>query len=133
VIRIPVRLMLCILFLIAFLAACTKSPQVTDVVATPTPIDMIQPGDTINGVLVTTGGVDSTFVFDLPCKEKDGIYVCILTLGKTYNITASVYGSTPEELQSNWETFVYSYSINGQPVDLPAFGTIDFVHERTGL
>jgi hypothetical protein len=116
---------------ILFLAACSTPATIPP--ATPTPIDMIQPGDTTNGVLVTTGTVDSSFVFDLPCTKKDGIYVCTTTLSNPTNVSASVYGFTPEEVQSKWETFIYTVTIDGQPVDLPAFGTIDFVHEQTKL
>ena len=101
--------------------------------ATPTPIDMIQPGDTVNGVLVTIGNEDSTFGFDLPCTQKDNIYTCITNFGNSTNVTAAIYGFTPEEVQSKWETFSYTVTIDGQFVDLPAFGTIDFVHEQTKL
>jgi hypothetical protein len=112
---------------ILFLTTCSKPT------ATPTPIDMIQPGDTVNGVLVTTGNEDSTFGFDLPCTQKDNIYTCTTTYGNSTNVTAAIYGFTPEEVQSKWETFIYTVTIDGQPVDLPAFGTIDFVHEQTKL
>jgi hypothetical protein len=94
---------------------------------------MIQPGDTVNGVLVTTGNKDTIFGFDLPCTLKDNIYTCTTTFGNPTNVTSAVYGFTPEELQSNWETFTYTITIEGQPVDLPAFGTIDFIHQQTGL
>lgn len=133
VIRNTVRMMLCILFSIATLTACAKTPQETELVATPTPINMIQPGDTINGVLITTGNEDSTFLFDLPWTKKDGIDVCTVTLGNPYNVIGSIAGSTPEELEDSWKTYSETFTIEGQPVDLPAFGTIDFVHERTQL
>jgi hypothetical protein len=133
VIRKTVRMMLCILFSIATLTSCAKTPQETEVVATPTPIDMIKPGDTINGVLITTGNEDSTFLFDLPWTKKDGIDVCNITLGNSYNVIGSIAGSTPEELEEKWETYTETFTIEGQLVDLPAFGTIDFVHERTQL
>jgi hypothetical protein len=112
---------------ILFLTACSKPP------VTPTPIDMIQPGDTVNGVLVTKGTEDSIYGFDLPCTQKDNIFTCTTTFGNSTNVTAAVYGFSPEELQSKWETFTYSITIEGQPVDLPAFGTIDFIHQQSGL
>jgi hypothetical protein len=112
---------------ILFLTTCSKPT------ATPTPIDMIQPGDTVNGVLVTTGNEDSTFGFDLPCTQKNNVYTCTTTLGSPTNVTSAVYGHTPEEIQSKWETFTYTITIEGRPVDLPAFGTIDFVHQQSGL
>ncbi len=112
---------------ILFLTYCSKPT------ATPTPIDLIQPGDTVNGVLVTIGNEDSTFGFDLPCTQKDNIYTCTTTFGNPTNVTGAVYGFTPEEVQSKWDTFIYTVTIDGQPVDLPAFGTIDFVHEQTKL
>ena len=132
-IRKSVRLMLYVFFMITILAACAKSPLLPEVVATPTSNDMIQPGDTINGVLVTTGNEDSTFLFDLPWTKIDGIDVCNITLGNSYNVIGSIAGSTPEELEEKWETYTETFSIEGQLVDLPAFGTIDFVHERTQL
>jgi hypothetical protein len=116
-----------IVVLVAILAACTKAT------ATPNPIDMIEPGDTVNGVLVTTGDKNSIFGFDLPCTEKDKIYTCTTSFGNPTNVTSAVYGSTQEELQSKWETFTYTITIEGQPVDLPAFGTIDFIHQQSGL
>jgi len=116
-----------LLLSILLLTACS-TPS-----ATRTPIDMIQPGDTVNGVLITTGNEDSTFLFDTPCVEKDSFFVCTPTFGNPTNVTAAIYGFTTEEVQSKWETFVYTVTIDGQPVDLPAFGTIDFVHERTQL
>jgi Phospholipase/Carboxylesterase len=116
-----------IVVLVAILAACTKAS------ATPTPIDMLQPGDTVNGVLVTTGTEDTIFGFDLPCTQKDDITTCTTTFGDATNVTSAVYGFTPEELQSNWETFTYTITIEGRPVDLTAFGTIDFIHQQTGL
>jgi predicted esterase len=96
-------------------------------------MDLIHPGDTVSGVLVTNGTVGNNFQFDIPCTKKEGIDVCTTTFGNPINVTAAVYGFTPEELQTNWETFVYTLTINSQPVDLPAFGTIDFIHKRTGL
>ena len=132
-IRKAFRLMLCLLFLLAILAACAKTPQETEVVATPTPINMIQPGDTVNGVLVTTGNKDSTFLFDLPWTKKDGLDVCTVTLGNPYNVIGSIAAPTSEELDETWETYTETFTIEGHPVDLGAFGTIDFVHERTQL
>ncbi len=116
-----------VLLTILLLTACSKPT------ATPTPIDMIQPGDTVNGVLVTTGTQDTIYGFDLPCTQKENIFTCTTTYGNSTNVTSAVYGFTPEELQSNWETFTYTITIEGQPVDLPAFGTIDFVHQQSGL
>jgi hypothetical protein len=104
--------------LVAILAACTKAT------ATPNPIDMIEPGDTVNGVLVTTGTKDTVYGFDLPCTQKDNVYTCTTRFGDPTNITSAVFGSTLEELQSKWETFTYTITIEGQPVDVPAFGTI---------
>jgi Phospholipase/Carboxylesterase len=116
-----------IVVLVASLAGCAKAT------ATPNPIDMIEPGDTVNGVLVTTGDKNSIFGFDLPCTEKDHIFTCTTSFGNPTNVTGAVYGFTQEELQSKWETFTYTITIEGQPVDLPAFGTIDFVHQQSGL
>ena len=116
-----------IVLLLVILTACANPT------ATPTSVELIQPGETINGVLVTTGTADSTFVFDLPWTKKNGVDMCTTTLGNPTIPSTSVYGATPEELESNWKTFTYTISIEGRPVDLPAFGTIDFVHERTGL
>ena len=112
---------------ILFLTYCSKPT------ATPTPIDLIQPGDTVNGVLVTIGNEDSTFGFDLPCTQNDNIYTCTTTFNNPTNVTAAVYGFTHEEVQSKWETFSYTITIEGQPVDLSAFVIIDFIHQQTGL
>jgi hypothetical protein len=112
---------------ILFLSSCSKPT------ATSTPIAMLQPGDTVNGVLVTKGTKDTIYGFDLPCTQKDNIFTCTTIFGNSTNVTTAVYGFTPEELQSNWETFTYTITIEGQLVDLPAFGTIDFIHQQTGL
>jgi len=114
------------------LPATQKLRTVTELPATQE-TDLIQPGDTVNGVLVTTGSAEDEFLFDRVCKEKGEVYVCNLTTGDPVHITTSIYGKTAAELETKWETFTYTLSIENQTVDLPAFGTIDFVHERTGL
>ena len=95
--------------------------------------ELIQPGDTVNGVLVTTGSAEDAFPVRPDLPENGDEYTCNLTAGKPVHITASIYGKSAEELETKWKNFTYALKIENQPVDLPAFGTLDFIHERTGL
>ena len=137
-IRLPGLCLPTSLAVILWLAACNplsatqKLPAATELPATQEE-ELIQPGDTVNGVLVTTGSAEDGFLFDQVCQENGEEYTCNLTAGKPVHITASIYGKSAEELETKWEKFTYALKIENQPVDLPAFGTLDFVHERTGL
>jgi hypothetical protein len=119
------------LFSLLFLAACSTQPA--SQTRTPTSPELIKPGDTVNGVLVTTGTADSKFLFDIPCTKKDGVDLCTTTFGNPINPTAAVYDQDPEKLQTKWDAFVYTVTIDGRQVNLAAFGSIDFTHKRTGL
>jgi dienelactone hydrolase len=110
-----------------------SSQSIFSSTSTPASTELIRPGDIVDGVLVTTGQVGNDMMFDIPCEKKGDVDSCTQTLGRPINITAVVYEETPEKLQAAWNTFEYTLMINGQQVDLAAFGTIDFIHERTGL
>jgi len=120
-----------------WLAACSppapisELSSVTDLPATQAG-ESIQPGDTVNGVLVTTGSAEEEFLFDRVCQENGKGYMCNLAVGDPVHITASIPGKTAEEVESNWKRLTYALEIENQPVDLPAFGTLDFTHKRTG-
>lgn len=120
------------------LAACSPvSPTSHLTAATDLPltqaVEAIQPGDSVNGVLVTTGSAEDEFLFDQVCQETGEEYTCNLTVGDPVHITASIYGKTSEEVEFKWKKFTYALEIENQPVDLTAFGTLDFTHKRTRL
>jgi acetyl esterase/lipase len=125
-----------IVLMVIILSACT-TPTKTQSTALPTtpPLDLIKPGETFNGILVTTGSGDSTFSFDLPCKQENGAWKCPVPCGTTINPLATVYDpeNNADNLNTIWDTMVYTATIEGRPVDLEAFGTVDFVHQQSGF
>lgn len=141
-----VTILLVSLLIVSLLIACTAPtgmPQVMPIQPSETVQGVqvtteraeeisIQPGDTVNGVLVTTGNAKDEFLFDKVCQDKGEYWICQLTTGDPVHITDPVYGISDADVNSQWETFSDTLNIENQPVDLPAFGTLDFVHKRTG-
>jgi hypothetical protein len=123
-----------IMLIVIILSACTASTQIQmTTIPTATSPSLIKPGDIVNGILITTGSGDSTYAFDLPCKQENGAWNCPVTCGKTVNPLAVVYDRENEKLQVKWDALVYTATIEGRQVDLQAFGIIDFVEEKSGM
>jgi hypothetical protein len=118
------------MLLSGILLSCTTPRPIT---TTVTWTDMIEPGDTVNGILVTTGSGDITYAFDLPCKEENGAWNCPVTCGKIVNPLSLIYDREMEKLDAKWDTFEYTATIDGRQIDLQAFGIVDFVEEKSGM
>jgi predicted esterase len=91
--------------------------------------DLVQPGDMVGEYLITTGGyegVSFTFDFFEGCAVSSNNYSCDIAEGTDINLTYPVYNSSIEELEKNWSHFRLQVYVEGQKVDMDAFGTIDF-------
>jgi hypothetical protein len=97
---------------------------------------MINPGDKIGDFLITTGNAgDVTYSWDLGCvKQGQGEnYHCKATAGKKVNISVGIYDDTFKgRLEDVWSGHTYELFIENRPVNLQAFGFIDFNHPKVG-
>ena len=125
-----VYLTLSMLFVI-ILGACAK--------ATSQPTDeMINPGDKIGDFLITTGkGDDVIFVSKLHCPydSSTGIESCEQPVGTKVNVGLGIYGdntSGGKTVVEYWSEQTHEMFIEGRPVNLEAFGTIDFDNPEVG-
>lgn len=112
-------------FILLFAGMCVSCSQ-----AAPTD-EMIEPGDVVGDLLVTTGGDENTtFLFDIydTCDKSGNTNSCTVDEGMDINITYPVYNNTAEELEQSWPDFDIQVYVEGRKVNMPAFGTIDFDH-----
>jgi len=115
------------LFVLALiLVACSASSSA----------DMIEPGDKLGDFTITTG-VDGNFTygFAVPCSEpsQGNTYTCTPTVGEKINVSTGLRGTSGTgNLDSVWKNSSYQMFIDDQPVDLAAFGTIDYNHPTAG-
>ncbi len=96
----------------------------------------IKPGDTIGDFKVTTGVQgDFTYGFNVDCSEPaaDNSYTCNASVGEAINVSTGLYDTTGKgNLDGVWTHSNYQMFINDRPVDLQAFGTIDYNHPQVG-
>jgi hypothetical protein len=133
----PVYLMLIVLFVFILGACATATPQ--PVIETQSqPIEgMINPGDKISDFLITTGdGDDVIFVTKLHCPFDDSTQTesCEQPVGKKVNVSQGIFvdpsiGKTLDEL---WSEQTHEMFIEGHPVNLQAFGFVDFYNSMVG-
>jgi len=105
------------------LGACGKS--------TPQSTEMINPGDKTGDFLITTGGQEGVEpVWELGCDESAGKWSCRLPVGSMVNVSWGIYAeaSKGEDLETKWAGHTYEMVIDGRPVNLKAFGYVDFDH-----
>ncbi|MBI5954889.1 MAG: hypothetical protein HY865_24785 [Chloroflexi bacterium] len=127
-----------IVFFAFILSSCARAtPQPVDE-ATPLPADeRINPGDKICDFLITTGdGEDIIFVTKLHCpfNESTQTESCEQPVGAKVNISQGIFadpsiGKTLDEL---WSEQTYEMAIEGRPVNLQAFGSVDFYNTMVG-
>ena len=132
-----VYLMLIVLFVFILGACATATPQ--PVVETQSqPIEgMINPGDIISDFLITIGdGDDVIFVTKLHCPFDDSTQTesCEQSVGKKVNVSQGIFvdpsiGKTLDEL---WSEQTHEMFIEGHPVNLQAFGFVDFYNSMVG-
>jgi len=125
-----VYLPLFILF-VFFLGACAK--------ATPQPnAGMINPGDKIGDFLITSGdSEDIIFVSKLHCPydSKTGIESCEQPVGTKLNVGEGIFDDNPSNgktLDEYWSEQTHEMLIEGRPVNLQAFGWVDFNNPMVG-
>jgi hypothetical protein len=113
------------------LGACTK--------ATMQPMDgMINPGDMIGDFLITTGddkGVTYMCTRHCPYDESTKTESCEFTVGTKVNVGPGFYDDDPSSgktLDEDWSEQTYEMIIEGRPVNLQAFGSIDISHPMVG-
>ena len=98
----------------------------------------INPGDKIGGFLITTGdSEDIVFVTKLHCPFDNSTNTesCEQPVGTKVNVGVGVYGDDPSNkasLDRLWSEQTHEMTIEGRPVNLQAFGSIDFVHPAVG-
>ena len=101
--------------------------------------EIIRPGDKVGDFLVTTGEEGNfTYGFDVDCSEEGSEqkanFSCKLTVGDISNITTGIYDDTNSgKLEEYWTNSNYQLFIEGRPVDLQAFGTVEYKHPIVGV
>lgn len=87
---------------------------------------MLKPGDKVGDFLITTGTPsDTTYQWNLDCTGPDEANTCKAWVGQKVNVSEAVYASTAKELDTLWSSLTDHMTINGTPVDLKAFGSVD--------
>ena len=97
----------------------------------------IKPGDKIGNFVITTGEQGKfTYGFSVDCSApgSDNTYTCIATVGDVINVSTGIADTTGNgNLDDIWAKSNYQMFINDRPVDLAAFGTIDYNHPQVGV
>jgi hypothetical protein len=121
------------IFLVAtFSIACTKTAGTSEVNNS-----MIEPGDKIGDFTITTGVQGKfTYGFNIECPElgTKNTYSCNVKVGQAINVSTGIYGTTGSgKLDEVWVHSNYQMYINDHPVDLQAFGTVDYNDPQVGV
>ena len=124
------RIQVCEAVFAVMLAACGGA-------AKPEATGPINPGDKIGDILITTGdGEDVVFVTKLHCPSDGSTSTesCEQPVGTKVNVSQGIYGdpSTGKSLDELWSEQTYEMTIEGRPVNLQAFGSVDFSHPAVG-
>lgn len=109
--------------------SCAQPTQMPDATG-----DMIEPGDRVGDLLVAMGEAsDSVFLWDMECEYEQGNPVsCEGVAGTNVNIAYGAYDDTEEGLDAKWSGASFELFLEDRPVNLAAFGTIDFDHPEAG-
>jgi len=105
---------------------------------TPQPGDtLINPGDKIGDFLITTGdGGDVIFVTKLHCPFDNGTQTesCEEPVGTKVNVSQGIYAdpATGKTLDELWSEQTHEMIIEGHPVNLQAFGFVEFSNSVVG-
>lgn len=118
-----------VMLLIATLFSCA-APTAVPPTATPT-MDLVQPGEKVGDMQLTSGqheGVSGFTEFCNPFGEPNqGAVVrkCNIPALERLHIGWGWFAPTMEELNSDWQQITWELYLDGQLVNLPAFGTYD--------
>jgi len=117
-------------FLVVGLVACAGTPKQPGG-------SVVNPGDKISDFLITTGNQDDlAFTHNQECSKQgnEEKYRCEIPIGKTVNIANGIYDSQYSgKLDEIWANHTYEMTINDRPVNLQAFGSIDYQHPLVGM
>lgn len=118
-----------ILLLVTVVTACTGASVSTEP-------KLIEPGDKIGDFTVTTGVPGKfSYGFTIQCVEQEQgkSYTCNVPVGEAINVSTGIYDTSGSgKLEEVWAHSNYQMFINDQPVDLKAFGTVDYIHPQMG-
>jgi hypothetical protein len=136
------RKLACLTFVVlcaSLLISCVAPPAIPlAAVATPAPttVKMINPGDKIGDFLVTTGNPgEVVYTWGLGCvkQSNEEKYACTSTVGEKVNVSVGVFAAlSAKSLDTLWTEHTYELFIDGRPVNLAAFGSIDTTHPKVG-
>jgi len=93
-------------------------------------VPMIVPGDTLDKMIVTTGEIGKfteIWIFCDPLIAEPGVFTreCEVPEMKNLQVGYGIFADTVEELDALWATFNWKLFLDGNPVDLSAYGTFD--------
>lgn len=125
-------LVLCFAFL---LSACSPAASA----------EPIEPGERIGNFLITTAE-EAVVVWEQDCvgevsSPEASVYTCTAPVGTVVLIGTGLFDDTVSSVPSTatphleelWSAFTYEMTIEGRPVDLQAFGIIEFFHPQFGV
>jgi len=114
------------------IGGCGKATQKPNEAIPNLSEQIIKPGDRLDEFLITTGeGEDVFFMSKVHCPydSSTGIESCEQPVGTKVNVGIAVYDDDPSSgktLDEYWSEQTHEMFIEGRPVDLQAFGTVDF-------
>ena len=91
---------------------------------------LINPGDTVGSLLVRSGE-PGEYIHLWECEGNELDY-CQTNLETIVNISAGLFAEPGDDLDQIWSEHTYEMTIDGRPVNLPAFGSVDAVHPDVG-
>ncbi len=119
------------ILVISFTSACAGAGGSSGIKKT------IEPGDRIGDFTITTGEQGKfTYGFSVDCSDPgtDNTYSCNAIIGDVINVSTGLYDTTGSgNLDEIWTDSNYQSFINDRPVDLQAFGTIDYNLPQVGV
>lgn len=108
------------------LEGCAKAALPTDAT--------INPGDKVGDFLITSGGDDASQLTPSDCVEEGASKeTCKVAMSRKINVSWGVFDETRSgKLDELWSGHTYEMMIEGRPVNLQAFGSIDVYHPAVG-
>jgi hypothetical protein len=117
---------------------CGMTTQQPIEVTTQLSDQMINPGDKIGDFLITTGkGEDVVFVTKIHCPYDSSTSTesCEQPVDTKVNVGLGIYGdntSNGKTVDDYWSEQTHEMFIEGRPVNLQAFGSLDFTNATVG-
>ena len=114
------------------ISGCGKATQKPNEASPNLSERIIKPGDRLGEFLITTGeGEDIFFMSNVHCPydSSTGIESCEQPVGTKVNVGIAVFDDDPSSgktLDEYWLEQTHEMFIEGRPIGLQAFGTVDF-------